>query len=112
MYIKNNSTISKGRKHRKHKYKVTSVIKQSDDIENPKCPLYGVCGGCRFQNLKYEKQLEYKQETVKQQLSKLKKVCKIKPIIKADQLFEYRSKIDFSCMNKLYNIPNTLSPHV
>lgn len=74
--------------------------------------MYGVCGGCRFQNLKYEKQLEYKQETVKQQLSKLKKVCKIKRIIKADQLFEYRSKIDFSCMNKLYNIPNTLSPHV
>ena len=42
------------------------VLKASEDRVDPKCSLFGVCGGCQYLNLAYEKQLEWKQNQVKE----------------------------------------------
>src|SRR5471030_1180304 len=44
--------------------KVTKVHTYSEKRSEPFCEHFGVCGGCKWQNLKYEWQLHYKQKQV------------------------------------------------
>ena len=66
------------------------------------CEHYGVCGGCKWQHLPYDRQLEFKQQQVADQLSRIGKVelPPISPILgSAKQLF-YRNKLEFTFCNK------------
>ncbi len=60
----------------------------------PVCPLFGVCGGCQYQNLAYEQQLEWKRRQVAD-LIRLRAGIEVpvQPTIATDQLYGYRSKI-------------------
>ena len=55
--------------------KVVRINNYSDDRVTPFCTHFGVCGGCKWQNLPYEKQLFYKQKQVSDQLSVSKVAC-------------------------------------
>jgi len=64
----------------------------------PKCKHFGVCGGCKWQNLSYEKQLEIKQEEV---FGNIKKIAGITdftevPIFPSQSQYNYRNKMEFS----------------
>ncbi len=78
--------------------------KLSPDREEPFCSHFGVCGGCKWQMLPYEKQLKYKQQEVSDQMHRIGKVAlpEMQPIAGADQIREYRNKLEFTFSNKKY----------
>ncbi|WP_321346369.1 23S rRNA (uracil(1939)-C(5))-methyltransferase RlmD [uncultured Draconibacterium sp.] len=66
------------------------------------CEHFGVCGGCKWQILPYEKQLFYKQKQVQDQLSRIGKIelPEISPILGSEKNTFYRNKMEFTFSNK------------
>jgi len=54
--------------------KVDSLITRAEERVDPQCPHFGVCGGCSFQHVKDELQIEFKQDLLKDQFSRIGKV--------------------------------------
>ena len=77
---------------------VTSFSKYSEKRVTPVCPHFGVCGGCKWQNLGYDHQLFYKQKEVEQNLQRIGKVelPKVQPILGSEKQYFYRNKMEFS----------------
>ena len=76
----------------------------SADRVQPFCEHFGICGGCKWQMLPYERQLQYKEEEVKQQLGRIGKVAlpEIQPILGGKDTVAYRNKLEFTFANKRY----------
>mgnify|MGYP001335344649 CR=1 FL=1 len=76
---------------------VDFVSRSSDSIE-PRCRHFGICGGCSFQNLPYELQLEAKQDAVQEHIRRIGKIEQppIDKIIPSDKQLFYRNKMEFS----------------
>ena len=92
-------------KKKKHSYcegEVVRFIKYSNVRATPKCEHFGICGGCKWQNLPYEEQLKAKQKQVFDQLTRIGKVelPEFQPIMGSVKTFEYRNKLEFGCCNK------------
>lgn len=90
---------------RKHSYceaEVVRFVKYSEVRETPMCAHFGVCGGCKWQNLPYAEQLKAKQRQVHDQLSRIGKIelPEFQPILGSVKTKEYRNKLDFGCCNK------------
>jgi 23S rRNA (uracil1939-C5)-methyltransferase len=83
----------------------------SADRVVPFCSHFGVCGGCQWQMLPYEKQLEYKHRQVKETLKRIGKVVlpEISPILGAAETKYYRNKIEYTFGNKRYLLKNELA---
>lgn len=81
---------------------VTEFVEYSEDRIEPKCKHFGVCGGCKWQNLDYQKQLAHKTQTVHDAMRRIAKIDTsiILPILGSTQIFEYRNKIEYSFSNK------------
>ena len=62
---------------------------------SPICPHFGVCGGCSFQDIPYEKQLENKQEQISALMEKNGISATLKPINHFKPLY-YRNKMEFT----------------
>ena len=64
----------------------------------PFCKHFGVCGGCQWQMLPYDKQLIYKQQQVTDNLGRIGKVemPPILPIIGANETVGYRNKLEYT----------------
>ena len=64
----------------------------------PFCEYFGVCGGCKWQQLAYEEQLKYKQQQVADNLARIGKVQlqEINNIIPSAMLTNYRNKLEFA----------------
>lgn len=73
---------------------IAEIIEPSPDRTEPRCPYFGTCGGCNFQQLKYEAQLAAKVEIIKDCLSRIGKINYTGeiPIIGSPQFYEYRSR--------------------
>lgn len=67
----------------------------------PICEHFGVCGGCKWQNMKYEQQLYYKQNEVKNHLQRIGKIelPEFEPILGSEKQFFYRNKMEFGFSN-------------
>ena len=94
-------------RRKKHSFaegEVVRFIKYSNVRAIPFCTHFGVCGGCKWQNLPYEEQLKFKQQQVKDQLTRIGKVelPEFRPILGSVKTQEYRNKLDFGCANKRY----------
>ena len=76
----------------------------------PFCRHFGVCGGCKWQMLPYEKQLEYKQQEVEQNLRRIGKVelPALMPIVGGKDTVHYRNKLEFTFSNKRYLLPGEM----
>jgi len=72
--------------------------KYSEIRETPFCKHFGVCGGCKWQNLPYTEQLKYKQKQVEDSLQRIAKVKlpEISPIIASQHVQYYRNKLEFT----------------
>lgn len=78
-----------------HAVKVHSL---SPDRVTPFCQHFGVCGGCQWQMLPYEKQLFYKQKQVNDNLTRIAKIPlpPMNPIVGAEHTRQYRNKIEYT----------------
>ena len=94
-------------RRKKHSFaegEVVRFIKYSNVRASPFCKHFGVCGGCKWQNLPYEEQLKFKQQQVYDQLHRIGKIelPEFRPILGSVKTQEYRNKLDFGCANKRY----------
>ena len=82
----------------------------SPDRVTPFCPHFGVCGGCQWQMLPYEKQLEYKHRQVAETLKRIGKIPlpPFEPILGATETRFYRNKIEYTFGNKRFLLPDEL----
>ena len=90
------------KKHSFAEGEVVRLVKPSPRRITPPCQHFGVCGGCKWQNMPYEDQLAFKQQQVFDQLTRIGKIelPKFLPIKGSVKTFEYRNKLDFGCSNK------------
>ncbi|PKP19388.1 MAG: 23S rRNA (uracil(1939)-C(5))-methyltransferase RlmD [Bacteroidetes bacterium HGW-Bacteroidetes-21] len=87
---RNKSSFMEGR--------ITRIITPSADRITPICAHFGICGGCRWQHLPYNKQLQYKQQQVVDQLKHIGGIEteSLQPIIPSEKTTEYRNKLEFT----------------
>lgn len=87
-------------KKRKAYYQGTAVKfhEYSDKRTEPVCQHFGVCGGCKWQNMDYQYQLAYKQQEVENNLRRLGKIelPETTPILGSKDIYFYRNKMEFS----------------
>jgi len=73
---------------------LVEVTKPSADRIDPQCNLYGVCGGCQYQGVRYDAQLRWKREQVENSLVRLGGLSvPVSPVIPSPRPFGYRSKL-------------------
>ena len=92
-------------KRKKHSYAEAVAVKfheYSPLRSQPFCKHFGVCGGCKWQCLKYEDQLRYKQKQVTDNLVRIGKIelPEISPILGSELTERYRNKLEFTFSNK------------
>jgi 23S rRNA (uracil1939-C5)-methyltransferase len=84
--------------------RVVKMKELSDERVTPFCRHFGVCGGCKWQMLPYEKQLQYKQQEAYQNLKRIGRVesAEMLPIVGAPGIVHYRNKLEFTFSNKRF----------
>lgn len=77
---------------------VVRYVRRSAMRTEPFCAHFGVCGGCKWQNLPYEEQLRFKREQVRDQLARIGKVelPDIAPCLGSARTQFYRNKLEFT----------------
>ncbi len=85
-------------KRRKTPTTPIKIIEESEWRVQPLCPYFNICGGCRWQHIKYEKQLTFKEQYIRKLFSPIieKHGGSIAKIIKAEKIWRYRNKMEFS----------------
>ena len=94
-------TVNVRVKKSKSKYiegEAAEIVSYSPDRVEPKCIHFGVCGGCKWQNLSYEKQLYFKNEEVVNNIRRIGGIENFEelPILGSEQQYFYRNKMEFS----------------
>ena len=81
--------------------KAVKFHEYSEHRVEPVCEHFGVCGGCKWQNMKYSQQLYYKQNEVLNHLLRIGKIelPEFEPILGSEKQFFYRNKMEFSFSN-------------
>jgi len=92
--IKKRKKYLEGRVVKFHEY-------SADRIE-PRCSHFGVCGGCKWQHLPYNLQLQFKEKQVRDNLTRIGKIelPEINPIIGSYEVFLYRNKLEYTFSDK------------
>jgi 23S rRNA (uracil1939-C5)-methyltransferase len=82
--------------------RITNFHERSSFRVEPVCVHFGLCGGCRWQNMDYEKQLYFKQKQVKDHFDRIGKFDypEIRPILASDDVFFYRNKLEYTFSNR------------
>lgn len=79
---------------------IVRIVKPSPDRNLPVCEHFGTCGGCKWQHLRYAKQLYYKQQQVADSLERIGKVLpgtyQMLPIAGSENSEFYRNKLEFT----------------
>ena len=76
----------------------------SKERTEPFCRHFGVCGGCQWQMLPYEKQLLYKRQQVEDNLKRIGKIDlpSIPPVLGAEENKWYRNKLEYTFSSKRF----------
>jgi 23S rRNA (uracil1939-C5)-methyltransferase len=92
--IRKRKKYLEGRVIRFHEY--------STDRIKPRCIHFGICGGCKWQHLPYNLQLQYKEKQVRDNLTRIGKVSlpEINAIIGSSEEFLYRNKLEYTFSDK------------
>jgi 23S rRNA (uracil1939-C5)-methyltransferase len=90
---------------------VLRIVSLSSERIEPFCKHFGVCGGCQWQMLPYEKQLEYKHDQVFQSLKRIGKLDlpEIRPILGSEKTTLYRNKLEYTFSNHRYLLKEELA---
>lgn len=101
-------------KKRKGKYEGRLIsVKSSSKLEDrkPPCIHFGMCGGCAYQSMSYDNQLNLKSELVKSILDSVCTNYEYEGIIGSPEEFGYRNKMEFSFGDEYMNGPLALGMH-
>lgn len=84
--------------------RITGFKHKSECRVEPKCEHFTVCGGCRWQHLPYEVQLESKRQQVVDALERIAKVelPEIAPALGSSHIWEYRNKMEYTFSNRCW----------
>jgi len=90
---------------------VMQITGFSEERITPFCKHFGICGGCQWQMLPYEKQLEYKQDQVLQSLKRIGKLelPEIRPILGSEKTTGYRNKLEYTFSSRRYLLKEELA---
>jgi 23S rRNA (uracil1939-C5)-methyltransferase len=90
------------RKKKFYEGKIQNLVKPSEYRTEPFCEHFGVCGGCKWQHLTYEAQLQFKQKSVSDALQRLGKVdvSDMEPILGSAESRYYRNKLEYTFSDK------------
>ncbi len=82
--------------------KATAFHCYSDERTEPVCEHFGLCGGCKWQNMKYDSQLKYKQKQVEENLKRIGhlEVKEFFPILASERQYFYRNKLEYTFSNR------------
>ncbi|MFC2102538.1 23S rRNA (uracil(1939)-C(5))-methyltransferase RlmD [Bacteroidota bacterium] len=82
--------------------RVVRIHTKSEKRVEPICSHFGTCGGCRWQNMKYEEQLFFKQKQVEDHLKRIGKFTdfELLPILPSDNTTFYRNKLEYTFSNR------------
>jgi 23S rRNA (uracil1939-C5)-methyltransferase len=90
------------------------VIKPSPLRVDAKCKHFGVCGGCKWQDLSYEAQLDFKRQSVIDAFTRIGGFAEVdvKPVIGCDEPYFYRNKMEFTFSRKRWLTSDELHTEV
>lgn len=76
----------------------------------PRCDHFGLCGGCRWQHLPYESQLQFKRQQVVDCLDRIAKVPhpEVAPALGSEKIWDYRNKMEYTFSSKLWLTPEQM----
>lgn len=82
--------------------RIIRIVNPGNSRISPICSHFGICGGCRWQHLPYEVQLQCKQKQVVDALERIAKIelPSVLPIKGSDNIWEYRNKMEYTFSNK------------
>ena len=77
---------------------VVEVLRASPERVEPRCPHFGVCGGCQLQHISYEEQGKIKQQVLADQLRQIGGIVNppVSPILAAENPWNYRNNARFT----------------
>ncbi len=83
---------------------ILAIHKLSEHRTEPVCKHFKTCGGCKWQHVNYNHQLEFKQKQVKDDFERIAKIDveEYLPILGAENIFNYRNKIELTFSNKAW----------
>lgn len=84
------------------------VIKESPNYTVPLCEHFKYCGGCTFQQLNYDEQIEQKKQQVIDAFQRLAGLdtVKIDKVIPSNTIYNYRNKMEFTFSNRRWILPD------
>ena len=90
---------------KKHSYAeahIVDLISPSPFRIDPECKYFGVCGGCKWQHIPYDRQLMFKRQQVVDALERIGKVefPEVPPTLGSENIREYRNKMEYTFSNK------------
>jgi 23S rRNA (uracil1939-C5)-methyltransferase len=90
--------------------RVVDLIESSPFRIIAPCEYSGFCGGCKWQFLNYDQQLIYKRQHVLESLEHIGrfKDVLVHPTIPSEIIFGYRNKMEFSCADRRWLLPDEL----
>ena len=89
---------------------IVEILSPSPDRVVPPCPYSGYCGGCRMQQVRYEKQLAFKHAHVAEAMERIGGLehAPVRPVIPSSRTFGYRNKMEFSFSDRRWYLPGEL----
>ena len=90
--------------------RLVDLVTASPDRVVAPCRYSGHCGGCKWQFVRYAKQLEYKHSHVIECLGHIGQIGHgpIHPVLPSQRIFEYRNKMEFSCADRRWLLPDEM----
>ena len=104
-------SVTKARKGKSEGRLLEIVEKSPLETVEPKCGHFGPCGGCNYQTIPYETQLNIKEEQVKRLLGAVMEELPFEGIKGSPKQWEYRNKMEFSFGDEVKDGPLCLGLH-
>jgi len=90
--------------------RIVELLEPSPFRVDAPCRYSGICGGCKWQFLRYDRQLAYKRQHVSDALERIAKLegVAVHPAVASPGVFGYRNKMEFSCSDRKWLLPEEM----